>query len=132
MNRTARRRSAYPRPERRSAERRGRVAELMCRWHLRLRGWRIIARGWRCPSGEIDILARRGRVLAVIEVKSRPDLATAALSVVPRQRRRIARAASAFLMTRPDLAALTLRFDVMLVAPLRPPRHMTGMWRSDE
>src|SRR6267143_1189787 len=99
--------------ERRSAERRGRVAELICRWHLRLRGWRIVARGWRCPSGEIDILARRGRVLAVIEVKSRPDLATAALSVVPRQRRRIARAASAFLMTRPDLAALTLRFDVM-------------------
>ena len=44
----------------------------------------------------------------------------------------IARAASAFLVTRPDLAALTLRFDVMLVAPLRPPRHMTGMWRSDD
>ena len=132
MSRTARRRSAHPRPERRSAERRGRVAELMCRWHLRLRGWRIVARGWRCPSGEIDILARRGRVLAVIEVKSRRDLATAALSVVPRQRRRIARAASAFLMTRPDLAALTLRFDVMFVAPLRPPRHLTAMWRSDE
>ena len=132
MNRTARRRSAHPRPERRSAERRGRVAELMCRWHLRLRGWRIVAHDWRCPSGEIDILARRGRVLAVIEVKSRPDLATAVLSVVPRQRRRIARAASAFLMTRPDLAALTLRFDVMLVAPLRPPRHLANIWRADE
>src|SRR6202030_2700584 len=103
-----RRRPARPTPERQKAERRGRLAELMCRWHLRLRGWRIVAHDWRCPSGEIDILARRGRVLAVIEVKSRPDLATAVLSVVPRQRRRIARAASAFLMTRPDLAALTL------------------------
>src|SRR5438128_6043589 len=112
MSRTARRRSAPPRPERRSAERRGRVAELMCRWHLRLRGWRIVARGWRCPSGEIDILARRGRVLAVVEVKQRPDLATAVTAIAPRQRRRIARATEAFLVTRPELNGLTLRFDV--------------------
>src|SRR5437016_3251037 len=47
-------------------------------------------------------------------------------------RRRIARAASAFLMTRPDFAALTLRFDVMLVAAPRPPHHLTGAWRSDD
>ena len=92
----------------------------------------IVAADWRCPSGEIDILARRGRVLAIIEVKSRRDLARAAESVLPRQRRRIGRAASAFLMTRPDLAALTLRFDVMLVAPQRPPRHLAGAWRSDD
>ncbi|MBV8492137.1 MAG: YraN family protein [Alphaproteobacteria bacterium] len=104
----------------------------MCRWHLRLRGWRVVASHWRCPSGEIDILARRGRVLAIIEVKSRRDLASAAEAVLPRQRRRIARAASAFLMMRPDLAGLTVRFDVMLVAPPRPPRHFVGMWRSDE
>ncbi len=114
------------------AERRGRLAELLCRWHLRLRGWRIVASHWRCPSGEIDILARRGRVLAIIEVKLRRDLATAAESVLPRQRRRIARAASAFLLTRPDLALLTLRFDVMLVAPPRPLRHLPGAWRSDD
>jgi putative endonuclease len=114
------------------AERRGRLAELLCRWHLRLRGWRIVASHWRCPSGEIDILARRGRVLAIIEVKARRDFATAAESVLPRQRRRIARAASAFLLTRPDLALLTLRFDVMLVAPPRPLRHLPGAWRSDD
>ena len=116
---------------RRQAERRGRVAELLCRWHLRLRGWRIVASGWRCPAGEIDILARRGGVLAIIEVKSRPDIASAVASVLPRQRRRIARAASAFLMMRPDLAELALRFDVMLVAPLRPPRHLPDAWRID-
>jgi putative endonuclease len=132
MNASARRRPAAPSPERRRAERRGRFAELLCRWHLRLRGWRIVASHWRCPSGEIDILARRGRVLAIIEVKARRDLASAAAAILPRQRRRIARAAAAFLMTRPDLAALTLRFDVMLVAPPRPPRHLAGMWRSDE
>ncbi len=46
--------------QRRRAERRGRLAEWLCLWHLRLRGWRIVARGWRCPAGEIDIIARRG------------------------------------------------------------------------
>jgi putative endonuclease len=132
MTPAARRRPARPTPERQKAERRGRLAELLCRWHLRLRGWRIVASHWRCPSGEIDILARRGRVLAIIEVKARRDFAIAAESVLPRQRRRIARAASAFLMTRPDLAMLTVRFDVMLVAPPRPPRHLPGAWRSDD
>ena len=73
-------------------------------WHLRLRGWRIVARGWRCPAGEIDIIARRGRVLAIIEVKSRGEIDVAATALAPRQRRRIARAAEAFLAARPDLA----------------------------
>ncbi len=117
---------------RRRAERRGRWAEMLCRWHLRLRGWRILARDWRCPAGEIDILARRGDVLAVIEVKRRGDFADAAASVMPRQRRRIARAAAAFLAARPDLAHLAARFDVMLVAPARLPRHLADAWRSDE
>jgi putative endonuclease len=125
------RNSGREKSERYRALRRGVLAERLCRWHLRLRGWRIIASDWRCPSGEIDILARRGGVLAIIEVKLRGDLASAAASVLPRQRRRIARATSAFLLMRPDLAELALRFDVMLVAPLRPPRHLPDAWRID-
>jgi putative endonuclease len=118
-------------PARRKARRHGRFAESLCRWHLRLRGWRILAADWRCPAGEIDILARRRDVLAVIEVKSRPDFASAVAAVLPRQRRRIARAVEAFLATRPELAPLALRFDVMVVGPLRLPRHLPGAWRSD-
>lgn len=114
------------------AQRRGRFAERVCRWHLRLRGWRIVAADWRCPSGEIDIVARRRGVLAIVEVKSRRSLDTAVAAVLPRQRRRIARATEAFLSMRPDLAPLILRFDVMLVAPLRPPRHLANVWRADQ
>ena len=117
---------------RQRAQRRGRLAEWMCLWNLRLHGWHIVARGWRCPSGEIDIMARRGKVLAVIEVKSRGELATAASALAPRQRRRIVRAAEAFLTQRSDLAGLDLRFDVMLVAPLHLPRHWRGAWRADD
>jgi putative endonuclease len=130
------RRPAETRPpahsRRQRAQRRGRLAELLCRWHLRLRGWRILAVDWRCPSGEIDILARRGGMLAAIEVKTRGDLATAAGAVLPRQQRRIARALSAFLSGRPDLAGLALRFDVMLLAPRRLPRHLPDAWRADD
>jgi putative endonuclease len=116
---------------RRRAERRGRLAEWLCLWHLRLHGWRIIVRGWRCSAGEIDIIARRGRMLAIIEVKSRGNVGAAATALAPRQRRRIARAAEAFLSARPDLAGLDLRFDLMLVAPRRLPRHWSGAWRAD-
>ncbi|HVC57367.1 MAG TPA: YraN family protein [Stellaceae bacterium] len=116
---------------RRRAGRRGRLAELLCRWHLRLRGWQIVACDWRCPSGEIDILARRGGVLAIIEVKARGDLGSAAAAVSPRQQRRIARAASNFLLGRPDLGGLQLRFDVMLVMPRHLPRHLADAWRPN-
>jgi putative endonuclease len=98
---------------------------------LRLRGWRIVERRWRCPSGEIDILARRGKVLAVVEVKSRHEAEAAASALAPRQRRRITRAAEAFLSSRPDLAGLDLRFDLMMVRPLRLPRHWRDAWRAD-
>jgi putative endonuclease len=123
--------AARQRARRQQARRRGHLAETMCRWHLRLRGWRIVATDWRCPSGEIDIVARRGGVLAVVEVKSRGDIGSAADAVLPRQRRRIARAASAFLLARPDLAGLAPRFDVMLVAPFRPPRHLADAWQVE-
>ncbi len=119
-------------PRRLRARRRGRSGEWLCRWHLRLRGWRILASDWRCPAGEIDILARRGGILAAVEVKARGDYATGVAALTPRQRRRIMRAAQAFLAMRPDLASLDLRFDVMVVEPRRLPRHIAGAWRLDE
>jgi putative endonuclease len=124
--------AARSRLRRQRAYRRGDLAEFLCRVHLRLRLWRIVARDWRCPAGEIDIVARRGGVLAIIEVKARATANDAASAVSPKQRRRIARAASAFLLTRPELAGLTVRFDVMLVATLRAPRHLPDAWRADE
>ncbi len=98
---------------------------------MRLRGWRIVARGWRCPAGEVDLVARRGKILAIIEVKSRSEAAVAANALTPRQRRRIARATEALIAARPDLAGLGVRFDLMLVAARRLPLHLTDAWRAD-
>ena len=116
---------------RRRAFRRGLSAELLCLWHLRLRGYRILARRFRVPSGEIDLIARRGAVLAAIEVKARDSLATASESLTLRQRRRIARALEHFLLMHPELSRLVLRFDVMLVAPRRWPQHIADAWRIE-
>lgn len=126
---TAVRKSGGGRGRRRAAWRFGRRAELICVWHLRLRGYRIVARRLRTPQGEIDILARRGSVLAVIEVKARESLARAGESVSPRQRRRLGRAAAHVLASRPAYADLDLRFDAMLLAPGRLPLHLVDAWR---
>lgn len=121
-----------PAGSRRAAERRGRGAEAAAAWLLRLKGYRILARHLRTPVGEIDLIARRGRVLALIEVKTRATRDQAAAAVSPRQRQRIARAAQAFLARRPDLAELDLRFDALLLAPGRWPHHLVDAWRPDD
>ncbi|MGH6975135.1 MAG: YraN family protein, partial [Stellaceae bacterium] len=106
--------------------------ERLCLWSLRLRGYRVLAQRYRTPVGEIDLIARRGRTVAAIEVKARADAARAAESLLSKQRRRIARALEHFLQSRPDLGDAALRFDVMLVAPGRWPRHLRGAWRVGE
>jgi putative endonuclease len=116
---------------RRRAFRLGRWAETLCVADLTLRGYRVVGQRLRYPVGEIDIVARRGGTLAVIEVKARRDLGDAAAAVTPRQRRRIARAAEWLRAERPALAQLQPRFDVMLVAPWRRPRHVRDAWQMD-
>ena len=91
---------------RRQAERRGHGAERICVWLLRLKGYRILAQRFRVPSGEIDLIARRGRVLVAVEVKNRAAFDAAADAVITRQRRRIVRALEHFRARHPHLAAL--------------------------
>ena len=120
------------RETRRQAYGRGRRAEALAAWWLRLKGYRILARGFRVAAGEIDLIARRGRLLALVEVKARPSLEQAGAAILPRQRERIARAAEVFLQRHPELAGLDLRFDVVLLAPGRWPRHLVDAWRLEE
>jgi putative endonuclease len=111
----------------RAAHRLGLRAETLAALFLILKGYRILARRLRTPAGEIDMVVRRGRVLAIVEVKARAAGAEEALQ--PRQRKRLERAAVHFLGRNPALAELDLRFDVVLVAPRRLPRHMADAWR---
>lgn len=109
----------------------GRWAETIAAWSLRLRGYRVVARRYRTPLGEIDLIARRGRLLAFVEVKARADLDQALEALGPRQRERTARAAELFLLHHPRHAACTLRFDLIAVRPWHAPRHLVDAWRLD-
>lgn len=121
-------RAPRDRAARKHAEARGRRAEALSTWLLRAKGYRILARRFRTRAGELDIVARRGRTIAFVEVKARADLEAAILSITPRQQARIMRAALLFVASRPGLAALNMRFDVMLAAPWRLPVHMRNAW----
>src|SRR6476661_6923349 len=98
----ARRGEETPRPERVAAFRVGLSAESRAAAYLIAKGFRIVARRFRSPVGEIDIVARRGRLLIFVEVKARSRLDDAAESLLPRQQRRIAAAAAAWLAEHPD------------------------------
>jgi putative endonuclease len=115
-----------PRPERQIAFRAGISAESRAAAFLVAKGFRILARRWRCGLGEIDIIARRRALLVFVEVKARATLDDAAWSVTERQRARIAAAAEAWLARFPDDRIRDIRFDAMLVAPGRIPRHITA------
>jgi putative endonuclease len=83
------------RPERQAAFRTGISAESRAAAYLFAKGFRIQARRWKSPVGEIDIFARRRRLLVFVEVKARNSLDEAAESLQVRQQRRIAAAAEA-------------------------------------
>lgn len=112
------------------ARRRGRRAEFIAAWLLRLKGFRILARDLRARPGEIDIVARRGGTIAFVEVKARRDEAEAGESLRAAQRARIARAASAYLAQRPDIQHLAPRFDAVLFGAGGWPRHVPDAWRE--
>jgi len=94
------------------------------------KGYRILAKRFKTPYGEIDLVARRRNLIAFVEVKARASLDDAAYAVTPRQQKRIIDAAQAWLMTHPEHADFDLRFDAMLIAPRRLPRHLEAL-RTD-
>ncbi len=109
----------------------GRRAELVAALYLMLKGYRIVAFRLRTREAEIDLLARRGPVLAAVEVKSRTTVEAALEAVGFDQRARIRRALAAYAGRRRGLATLRLRLDLMALAPGRLPRHIPDAWSED-
>jgi putative endonuclease len=121
-----------PQPHRQAAFRLGLSAESRAAALLIAKGYRIAARRWRSPLGEVDIVARRRRLLVFVEVKARERVDDAAWSVTPRQQTRIVRAAEYWLAAHPSDVACDIRFDVMLVAPRRIPQHITAAFDASK
>jgi putative endonuclease len=113
-----------PAPERVAAFQTGVSAESLAAAFLMAKGYRILMKRFRTPHGEIDLIAKRRNLVAFVEVKARATLDEAAYAVTPRQQARIINAAQAWLMAHPDHAEFELRFDAILIAPRRLPRHL--------
>jgi putative endonuclease len=112
------------------AYRRGRWAERAASVWLRLKGYRILTRGYRTPAGEIDLIARKGRLVIFVEVKARADLDSAQAAIGRRQRQRIRQAAAIFLQRNSKLSTCDCRFDAILITPNSWPRHIGDAWRD--
>lgn len=115
---------------RKQAEAAGRRAEVLAAWYLQLKGWRILASRVRTPVGEVDLVARRGRMVAFVEVKRRATVAELDFAVDHHRLKRVAAAAEA-LMPRYVRERDDVRIDVILLAPRRWPRHLTHVWQGD-
>ena len=112
---------------RRRAERGGRRAEALAALWLQLKGWRILAHRARTPVGEVDLVARRGRTVAFVEVKARANWDQASLSLDHFRLRRVAAAAEA-LAPRFARPGDDIRIDAVFIVPRRLPRHMPNVW----
>ena len=111
---------------RQEAEKRGRGAETLACWYLRLKGWQILARRARVPGGEVDIIARRRRMLAFVEVKARATEEEAAIALDAWRLRRVITAAER-LAPRYRREGDDIRIDALFIVPGRWPKHLINV-----
>jgi putative endonuclease len=114
------------------ARRAGRRGEWVCALWLVAKGYRLLGFRLRTAAAEIDLLALKGGVVAVVEVKRRRTLEEALEAVSWRQRQRLAGAARSIAVRRPDLAHAPVRLDLIALAPGRLPRHIRDAWRDED
>ena len=115
--------------KRQAAEKRDRKGEWLAALYLRAKGYRILDRRVRTPMGEVDLIAKRGGVVAFVEVKHRKTLDLAADSVTQRSWQRIDRASEYWMARHPALATCGWRYDIVAIAPWQLPRHIRDAWR---
>lgn len=113
-----------------AARRSGRRAEVVAVAWLMAKGYRIVGFRLKTPQAEIDVLAKRGDVLAVVEVKSRTSLEVALDTVTFDQRDRLRRAGAQLAANRPGLSRCAVRLDLMALAPGKLPRHIPDAWKG--
>ena len=109
------------------AFREGHGAEWVAAAFLMLKGYQVLGFRLKTRGVEIDILARQGRTIVVVEVKRRATMEAALNAVDNQQLVRLRAAGEALLRQRPSLAGLALRIDTVALAPGRIPRHRRNL-----
>ena len=116
--------------DRRRAHGKGHRGEWLAALALMLKGYRILARRFRTRLGEVDLIAKRGDVIAIVEVKARPSLAEAMEAITPTAQRRIEAAGDLWLARQPDHGRLSVRYDLVAVLPRRWPVHVENVFQG--
>lgn len=114
--------------KRQQAEKRGRQGEGTAAAWLQVKGWRILDRRVRTPAGEIDIVAKRGNLVAFVEVKWRAKKADLDFAIDEFRLSRVAAAAEA-VAHKYATQGEDMRVDVILLAPGALPRHIVNAWQ---
>ena len=117
--------------DRKKAEQRGRRGEYLAAASLMLKGYSILEMRHKTPMGEVDIIARRGKLIAFVEVKARPTINDAVNAVTHKARQRICAAGAAYL-ARKRLHDFEQRYDIIAVRPRRWPMHIRDAWRAGD
>jgi len=105
---------------------RGIRAEYLALAYLTLKGYRLVAMRYKTPVGEIDLILRRGKMLVCVEVKARKHGADAAHAIHRTNQKRVIQATQMFLAKHPAYAHYQVRFDAVLMAWYRWPRHLVN------
>ena len=112
-----------------AAEKRGRRGEAIAAWFLRLNGWRIVGERVKTPRGEVDLIARRGKSIAFVEVKARTKSVDLATAIDATRLRRVA-AAAEILLPNYGKECENMQINVIMVAPWRWPNHLPNVWHG--
>ncbi len=117
-------------PSRRMAERKGHKGETFAAILLMLKGYRIVARRYKTKLGEVDIIARRRNIVALVEVKARNSLLEAMDAVDTTTMRRIEAAGDLWLTKQRDYARINIRYDLIAVLPGKLPVHVQNLFQA--
>ncbi|MBR3677028.1 MAG: YraN family protein [Alphaproteobacteria bacterium] len=113
---------------------RGKYAEFLARNYMRLHGFSVVERNYVCgrgtTAGEIDFIAKRGKLLVFVEVKQRSSLEAAAYSISPQQKQRLIRGAQNFLKNNPQFNGFDMRFDAILITLPLTVKHIENAWSA--
>ena len=114
--------------KRQQAERSGRDGEARAALWLRAKGWQVLDRRVKTAAGEIDLVVKRGRLVAFIEVKWRQQREELDHAIDQHRLARVAAATDA-VAHRYAKEGEDIRVDVILLAPGTFPRHIANAWQ---
>jgi putative endonuclease len=106
----------------------GLLAETVAALFLKAKFYQILAKRMRNFAGEIDLIARRGKTIIFVEVKARKILDESFEVLTSYQQTRIKKAAELYLSQHPKYANYDIRFDLIIITPLRLPMHIKNAW----